>query len=80
MSDNEQQLEGGAYEVIRDRLGRHGAGLRERLEQLNADRRELFGVVENELVSTSRITTQPNSGPRDMVAGGAHRVRVEVQA
>jgi len=73
MPEDTQQLEGGAYEVIRDRLTRHGSDLRDRLDQLNEDRKELFGVVENELVSTSRITTQFNCVPRDMIAVGANR-------
>ena len=50
MPEEKQQLEGGAYEVIRDRLSRHGAELRDRLESLNAERKALFGVVENEQI------------------------------
>ena len=73
MPEETQQLEGGSYEVIRDRLARHGSDLRGRLDGLNEDRKELFGVVENELVSTSRIATQFNCVPRDMIAVGANR-------
>lgn len=73
MPEDRQQLEGGAYEVIRDRLSKHGTDLRERLGKLNDDRKELFGVVENELVSTSRVTTEFNCVPRDMIAVGANR-------
>lgn len=73
MPEDKQQLEGGAYEVIRDRLSKHGTDLRERLSKLNGDRKELFGVVENELISTSRVTTEFNCVPRDMIAVGANR-------
>jgi hypothetical protein len=73
MPEEKQQLEGGAYEVIRDRLSRHGAELRDRLESLNAERKALFGVVENELISTSRVTTEFNCVPRDMISVGANR-------
>lgn len=71
--ESQQQLEGGAYEVIRDRLTRHGSELKDRLAKLNGDRKEIFGVVENELVSTSRVTTEFNCVPRDMIAVGANR-------
>ena len=59
MPEDTQQLEGGAYEVIRDRLTRHGSDLRDRLDQLNEDRKELFGVVEN-AVSYTHLTLPTN--------------------
>jgi hypothetical protein len=73
MPDEPQQLEGGAYEVIRGRLEKQGGELRKRLDQLNAERRELFGAVETELVATERVTTGHNCVPRDMVAVGSDR-------
>lgn len=73
MSDEQQKLEGGAYEVIRARLEKHGEVLRERMEQLNVDRREIFGAIETELLSTERVTTEHNCVPRDMVSIGGNR-------
>ena len=56
MSD-QQQLEGGAYEVIRGRMEKHGAVLRERVESLNAARKDIFGAIDPALVATERIST-----------------------
>ncbi len=66
-------LEGGAYEIIRSRLEKHGADLRVRLDKLNADRQEVFGAVPTALIATERITTSNNCVPRDMIAIGGGR-------
>lgn len=71
MSENPQQLEGGAYEVIRARLDQHGAVLRERVEALNAARHEVFGSIPTELVSTGHVATSHNCVARDLVSLGA---------
>ncbi len=63
-------LEGGAYEIIRRRLQGHGATLRERVDQLNSARKEVFGGIEPELIATERVLTDNNCVPRDMVALG----------
>ncbi len=68
--DNTPVLEGGAYEVIRGRLEKHGEDLRTRLSTLNTNRQEVFGAVETSLVATERITTQHNCVPRDMISIG----------
>lgn len=68
-----QQLEGGAYEVIRARLEKGGSDLQARLTALNEQRHEVFGAVETELVSTERISTEHNCVPRDLVAIGHNR-------
>ncbi|MBN1817350.1 MAG: DNA repair ATPase [Sedimentisphaerales bacterium] len=80
MADNDQdqgqqsadpiQLEGGTYEVIRHRLGNHGEDLRQRLDKLNASRKEVFGAIESKLIASERISTQNNCVPRDMVPVG----------
>jgi hypothetical protein len=67
------QLEAGAYEVIRQRLDKHTAELQRRLDLLNTDRKAEFGGIEAALLSTSRLTTENNCVPRDMVALGAGR-------
>ncbi|MFT5854683.1 MAG: hypothetical protein ACI8XO_001928, partial [Verrucomicrobiales bacterium] len=66
-------LEGGAYEIIRARLDKHGAELRERLGKLNIDRQAVFGAIDPELVATERVTTKNNCTARDVVAIGANR-------
>ncbi|MGB3619690.1 MAG: DNA repair ATPase, partial [Catalinimonas sp.] len=63
-------MERGTYEIIRQRLRDHGTALRERLQQLDATRREVFGTIETQLLSTERITTEHNCVPQDMVAVG----------
>ncbi len=67
------QMEGGAYEIIRNRLLTQGKDLAERLDKLNSARRDIFGGVEPKLIATDRITTQHNCVPRDMVEIGGDR-------
>ncbi|MCO6456506.1 MAG: DNA repair ATPase [Pirellulaceae bacterium] len=63
-------LEGGTYEIIRQRLLAQAGQLRGRLQQLNAARKEVFGSIDMALLGTERITTAHNCVPRDMVAFG----------
>ncbi|BDS06455.1 hypothetical protein NT6N_14950 [Oceaniferula spumae] len=72
MSD-QQQLEGGAYEVIRGRMEKHGAVLQERIDSLNAARKDIFGAVDPALIATERVSTEHNCVSRDMVSIGANR-------
>jgi len=67
------QLEAGAYEVIRQRLNKHGTELQRRLDLLNADRKAEFGGIETALLATTRLTTDNNCVPRDMAAIGPKR-------
>ena len=67
------QLEGGAYEVIRARLDKHAATLREGLDALNAERLQVFGGIETALLGTERVSTEHNCVARDLVAIGKHR-------
>ncbi|NJM38378.1 MAG: hypothetical protein HC845_11250 [Akkermansiaceae bacterium] len=67
------QLEAGAYEVIRQRLDKHGSELQRRLDLLNEDRKKEFGGIDTALLATSRLTTDNNCVPRDMVAIGQSR-------
>ncbi|QDU43415.1 ATPase involved in DNA repair [Symmachiella dynata] len=64
------ELQGGTYEIIRNRLTTHGQDLRARLNQLNEARKTVFGSIDTVLTSTERITTVHNCVPRDMVAAG----------
>lgn len=63
-------IERGTYEVIRNRLSAAGRELRERLDRLNAARKEVFGAIETTLLATERVTTEHHCIPRDMVAVG----------
>ncbi len=65
-----EQLESGTYEVIRNRLTAHGTELRERIDGLNAQRKEVFGSIETELLATARVTTDHNCVPRDIISIG----------
>ena len=59
-ASNAPQLERGTYEIIRNRLQTYSGELRERINQLNEERREVFGSIPTELISTQRITTSNN--------------------
>lgn len=63
-------MEQGAYEVIRGRLAQQAAELRDRMNRLNASRREVFGAIATELLATERITTAHNCTPRDITPVG----------
>lgn len=67
------QLEAGAYEVIRQRLDKHGAELRRRLELLNEERKGEFGGIDTALLATTRLTTENNCVAQDMAAIGPRR-------
>ncbi|VGO11619.1 hypothetical protein PDESU_00164 [Pontiella desulfatans] len=64
------QLESGTYEVIRGRLNTHARDLLTRIDQLDQQRREVFGSIETTLLGTERITTENNCIPRDMIEVG----------
>ncbi|MDF1753850.1 MAG: DNA repair ATPase [Verrucomicrobiales bacterium] len=64
-------LEGGSYEVIRNRLNSQGVELRDRLGKLNAQRQAVFGAVEPSLIATERVTTEHKCSPRDIMSIGA---------
>jgi hypothetical protein len=63
-------LEAGTYEIIRDRLQTHKQDLFGRLEQLNDARKQVFGSVETKLIAQSRISTENNCVSQDIVAIG----------
>lgn len=63
-------LESGTYEVIKKRLLKHGNDLNERLEKLNAARKEVFGSIDSTVVGSERLITDNNCVPRDMVPVG----------
>ena len=68
--ESTERLERGTYEIIRGRLESHAKDLLNRLEDLNSERRNVFGSIETKLLSSERITTDNNCVPRDMVPIG----------
>ncbi|AHJ96974.1 DNA repair ATPase [Hymenobacter swuensis] len=64
------QLETGTYEILRNRLLKSSTDLRQRLDQLNTERKQVFGAVDTRLLGTGRISTENNCVAWDMVPVG----------
>jgi hypothetical protein len=64
--NNNKDMENGTYEVIKNRLVKHGNDLKERVHKLNTVRKEVFGSIEMGLLGSERIITDHNCIPRDM--------------
>lgn len=69
-NQGQQGLEQGTYEIIRGRLDNYGNDLKSRLNQLNDQRKAVFGAVETQLIATEHISTEHSCEPRDMVPIG----------
>ncbi len=67
---SQPSLESGTYELILQRLTQQGSALRSKLDQLNLERKSIFGSTEIELSANDRITTEHHCIPRDMVPIG----------
>ncbi len=61
---------GGAYDVLRARLTEQCKDLRQRVDKLNLRRKEVFGGMETALAGSSRIQTEHNCLPRDIIQLG----------
>lgn len=70
--ETNNQLEGGTYEIIQNRLQKHKNDLQQRLTQLNTARQEVFGSIETKLIANNRINTENNCIARDIVTIGPH--------
>ena len=68
---NEENIENGSYEIIKSRLKKQGKELKQRLEQLNTNRKTVFGAVETALLGSERIITDNNCVPRDIAPVGS---------
>ncbi len=64
--------EGGAYDIIRRRLATQGNELKEQTDTLNQDRLKEFGGSEMSVIGRTRVRTENNCTPRDMVQVGDH--------
>lgn len=65
---NNQALDGGTYEIIKNRLQKQKQELQQRLQQLNENRKEVFGFLETKLIANNRINTENNCIARDIVS------------
>ncbi|MEV0299658.1 DNA repair ATPase [Streptomyces prasinus] len=63
-------VDGGTYQVLRDRLTAQAAELARRTEELNRLRIDTFGSAELRLTGTGRLRTDRAGVPRDIVAVG----------
>ncbi|WP_233226396.1 DNA repair ATPase [Streptomyces sp. I4(2020)] len=63
-------VDGGAYQVLRDRLTDRASELARRAQALNRRRTEEFGAPELRLTGTERLRTERTAVPRDVVAVG----------
>lgn len=70
IKDKNTSLEGGTYEIIRQRLQEQAAGLRKRLTSLNNARKEVFGAIETQLIANDRINTSIHCTARDIFSIG----------
>lgn len=66
----EPALEGGSYEVLRNRLLEACEGVEAKTQAINAQRMETFGGQGLTVLGQSRTRTEDNCIPRDMVALG----------
>jgi len=70
MQKENNQLEGGTYEIIQTRLQKHKKDLVTRINTLNNSRKEVFGSVETKLIANDRINTENSCIARDVIAFG----------
>ncbi len=65
-----EQLDGGTYDIIQNRLQNQKEELQKRLNSLNEDRKTVFGSLETKLIANDRINTENNCIARDIVSLG----------
>lgn len=66
----EHILDGGTYDVIKNRLQKQKELLQSKLTNLNDDRKTVFGSLETRLIANDRINTENNCIARDIVSFG----------
>lgn len=64
--NSKDDMENGTYEVIKNRLLKQGTELKERVEKLNEERKNVFGSIETKILGSERVITEHNCIPRDM--------------
>ena len=65
-----ETLDGGSYTIIRGRLQKQKQELQQKLNNLNKDRKTVFGSLETKLITNDRINTENNCIARDIVSLG----------
>lgn len=63
-----EEIEQGAYELLKGRLESQASELKKRVDALNSKRSDLFGGREISVLGTERIRTENNCLPQDLVA------------
>ncbi len=66
----QSQLESGSYGIIRERLQKQAQDLQQRINNLNQERRTVFGATETKLIANERISTENNCFARDIAPVG----------
>lgn len=61
-----EQLNSGTYEIIQSRLNEQKNNLIQKLQQLNENRKEIFGGVDFSLIANERISTDHNCVAKDI--------------
>ncbi|WMJ72113.1 DNA repair ATPase [Cytophagaceae bacterium ABcell3] len=69
---NNNNIDAGAYRILRNRLDTAANDLKSRLGKLNEERKSVFGSVESRIIGNERVTTENNCVARDMISVGHH--------
>ncbi|WP_347219035.1 DNA repair ATPase [Chryseobacterium sp.] len=69
-----EQLNSGTYEIIQNRLNEQKNDLVQRLQQLNEDRKNIFGGIDFSLIANERISTEHNCIAKDIYSLGDHLI------
>ncbi|QIY91797.1 DNA repair ATPase [Chryseobacterium gallinarum] len=65
-----EQLNSGTYEIIQNRLNEQKNNLIQRLQQLNENRKNIFGGIDFSLIANERISTDHNCIAKDIYSLG----------
>ncbi|GAK74553.1 hypothetical protein JCM19296_131 [Nonlabens ulvanivorans] len=68
------QLDSGTYEIIQSRLLKQKNDLQQRLNELNEERKKVFGSLETRLIANDRVNTENNCIARDIVTIGKYSI------
>lgn len=69
-----EQLNSGTYEIIQNRLNEQKNDLIQRLQQLNENRKNIFGGVDFSLIANERISTDHSCIAKDIYSLGNHLI------
>ncbi|WP_405350780.1 DNA repair ATPase [Nonlabens sp. Asnod3-H03] len=73
-TNNTTQLDSGTYEIIQSRLLKQKNDLQQRLNELNEERKKVFGSLETRLIANDRVNTENNCIARDIVTIGKYSI------